>query len=132
MTESATRGLLAQIFISPDEPRLRAGWRLLIHTILLIISILVILGGITVLLIVLATAHLIPANLAELQRGTISSKSLPGWVGPLFFLAEAAAFTLPTWIARRFLDRRSFLSLGLHFDRHTWLDLGVGIAIAAL
>ena len=31
------RSFLATIFISPSEPRLRAGWRLLIQTILLII-----------------------------------------------------------------------------------------------
>ena len=31
------RSILANIFISPDEPRLRAGWRLLIQTIMFIL-----------------------------------------------------------------------------------------------
>jgi hypothetical protein len=37
---------------------------------------------------------------------------------------------LATWIARRALDRRSFLSLGLRLDRHTLPDLVVGFLIA--
>ena len=28
------RSILAKIFLSPDQPRLRAGWRLLIQTVL--------------------------------------------------------------------------------------------------
>jgi hypothetical protein len=31
------RSILARIFLSPDEPRLRAGWRLLIQTLLLFV-----------------------------------------------------------------------------------------------
>ncbi len=31
------RSILARIFLSPDEPRLRAGWRLLNQTILLFV-----------------------------------------------------------------------------------------------
>ena len=31
------RSIPAKIFLSPDEPRLRAGWRLLIHTLLLFV-----------------------------------------------------------------------------------------------
>jgi len=43
------RSIPAKIFLSPDEPRLRAGWRLLIHTLLLFVFGLLV-GGIASLL----------------------------------------------------------------------------------
>jgi hypothetical protein len=43
------RSILAQIFLSPDEPRLRAGWRLLIQTLLMFVFGLIF-GGIALLL----------------------------------------------------------------------------------
>jgi hypothetical protein len=45
---------------------------------------------------------------------------------PTFF-----GFILATFLARRFLDRRSFASLGLQLHRRAWLDIGVGILISA-
>lgn len=47
-------------------------------------------------------------------------------------LASAAAITLATGFARRFLDRRSWVSLGFQFDRHTLPDLLVGFAVPGL
>ena len=34
---SRERPLLARIFLSPGEPRLRAGWRLLLQTVLMLV-----------------------------------------------------------------------------------------------
>jgi membrane protease YdiL (CAAX protease family) len=44
--------------------------------------------------------------------------------------ASAPSFLLATWIARRFLDKRSFVSLGLRLDRQAMVDLGAGLLIS--
>jgi membrane protease YdiL (CAAX protease family) len=98
------RSLLAQIFLSPDEPRLRAGWRLLIQTLLMFVFG-IIFGGIAILL------------------GLLDLGSLGGQI--LNFLI----ITGSVYVARRWLDKRSFESLGLKLDRHTLLDILAGIGI---
>lgn len=106
------RGVFAMIFISPDEPRFRAGWRLMLHSCLffLIIGILVF------------------AVFAITQNQNLFSFDF-------FFLSvtlELAAVLIGTWIARRALDRRSFVSLGLKLDTTTLPDLLLGLFIPAI
>ena len=103
----AERSLLATIFISPSEPRLRVGWRLLIQTILLII-----LSALAGLIFYFISPSMI-----------LSSSLLIGE------LAELFAFVGSIYIARRFLDKRSFVSLGLKIDKHAMLDILAGIII---
>src|SRR5215216_2462478 len=98
------RSILARVFLSPNEPRLRAGWRLLIQTILLIV-----LGAV----LSIASSFLGPLNGSLL------------WSQILNFLI----ITGSVYIARRWLDKRSFESLGLKLDKHTLLDLLAGIGI---
>ena len=98
------RSILAQIFLSPDEPRLRAGWRLLLHTLLMLVFGTVI-GAIA------------------LALGILDLDSIWGQV--LNFLI----ITGSVYVARRWLDKRSFESLGLKLDRHTLIDLLTGIGI---
>ena len=98
------RSLLAQIFLSPDEPRLRAGWCLLIQTLLMFVFG-TIFGGIAIIL------------------GLLDLDSLGGQI--LNFLI----ITSSVYVARRWLDKRSFGSLGLKLDRHTLLDILAGIGI---
>lgn len=105
------RPFLKNVFLSPEEPRLRAGWRLLIQTILLI---------------VLSFCVGIPIGLLAFIPGIDLSGGL--------FLAlnqviEIIAVTLSVFLARRFLDKRSFGSLGLNFDKWTALDIFTGIVI---
>jgi hypothetical protein len=88
------RSFLATIFLSPDEPRLRAGWRLIIQTLLMFVFG-TIFGGIAILL------------------GLLDLGSLAGQI--LNFLI----ITVSVYVARRWLDKRSFESLGLKLDRHT-------------
>jgi uncharacterized protein len=101
---SPQRSILAQIFLSPDEPRLRAGWRLLIQTLLMFVFGLIF-GGIALLL------------------GRLDLDSIGGQI--LNFLI----ITSSVYVARRWLDKRSFESLGLTLDKHTLLDVLMGIAI---
>ena len=98
------RSFLAQIFLSPDEPRLRAGWRLILQTILMFV-IGTILGAIALFL------------------GILDLNSLWGQI--LNFII----ITGSVYIARRWLDKRSFESLGLKLDRHTLPDILTGIGI---
>jgi uncharacterized protein len=105
------QSLLKKLFLSPDEPRLRAGWRLLIQTILML-----------VLLIGLG----IPVGILSIAINWNSSGSL---YLILNTMVELAAFTASIYIARRYLDKRSFVSLGFKLDRRTIWDLLAGIVI---
>ncbi|MBC7878033.1 MAG: CPBP family intramembrane metalloprotease [Anaerolineales bacterium] len=98
------RGLISNIFISSDEPRLRAGWRLLLQTLLMLII------GIPISLL----AGSIPIS----GDGLFLSQ-----------IVELIIFTLSIYIARRWLDKRSFLSLGLRVNKQAFVDIFIGIAI---
>jgi CAAX protease family protein len=101
---SQDRSILARIFLSPNEPRLRAGWRLLIQTLLLFVF-----GAV----ISIASSFLGPLNGSLL------------WSQILNFII----ITGSVYVARRWLDKRSFESLGLKLDKHTLLDILAGIGI---
>lgn len=103
------RSILARIFLSPDEPRLRAGWRLLLHTILL--AALVFLFG----------------NIISIIDGVLARYLTGSFLGGQ--ILELLTITGATYIARRWLDRRSFESLGLKLDGRALLDVLAGIGI---
>lgn len=103
---SQDRNLLSKIFISSDEPRLRAGWRLLIQTILYILF------GV----IVFNIAALLPL-------GTGSFSLLIQQV------LNLVVITGSVYVARRWLDKRSFESLGLKISKQTLIDILAGIGI---
>lgn len=104
--------MLARIFISESEPRLRAGWRILVQTFLLIlVSILI---G-------------LPARLF-LQYALLS----PSMLLLVLEMVSFTAITISVFLARRFLDRRSFTSLGLEANGRVWRDLLAGFLIAAI
>jgi membrane protease YdiL (CAAX protease family) len=104
----------SRLFFSPGERRLRAGWRLLGHTALLL-----------VLGVVFSVALAIP--LAVFQF--IGGQNLTNAVLALSTIVSLPAVTLATWIARKALDRRSFRSLGLDRAAGWQRDLWVGFAI---
>jgi len=105
ITPTPNRNFFAQVFISSDEPRLRAGWRLLIQTILLFIF------GLVVSLVSL------------LFHAGGSAASILNQV------LNLVAITGSVYVARRWLDKKSFESLGLKLDRQTWIDILAGIGI---
>ena len=102
-----------RMFISPDEPRLRAGWRLLGQFILLVLSI-AILGLLSNALLSL----LIDIAVGELLLLTT--------------LISCLGITFSVFIARRYLDRRTFTSLGLRLNRQAIYDLIIGFALSGL
>ncbi len=107
------RSFLAAVFLSPDERRLRAGWRLLLQT----------------LLFMLLAALVVP--LVALTGGNAAFFS--GRYALLWQqLADLLALTLSVYLARRWLDRRSFRSLGLSVDAAAGRDLLAGVLIAGV
>lgn len=113
MTDS--RPILERVFISPHERRLRAGWRLVLHGVLL--SSIVTIGSIPLALAVLFLDMALLTFQALLIASTVVA--LP-------------AILLATWVARRILDHRSFRSLGLELGRRAALDLLAGFLIAGV
>jgi len=105
ITPSPKRNIISRIFISPDEPRLRAGWRLLLQTILLFI-----LGTVVSFIGLLL-------------------KTSPSATTILNQILNLIAITGSVYIARRWLDKKSFESLGLKLSRQTWIDILAGIGI---
>ncbi|MBN2549416.1 MAG: CPBP family intramembrane metalloprotease [Anaerolineales bacterium] len=106
------RSLIKRVFVSPDEPRLRAFWRLAIQFILM--SMILLLLGLAL-------------GWASTQGINIPVPSIAS--GQLLSLVS---ITLSIFLARRLVDRRSFTSLGLKLDRHALWDLLAGIGIAGL
>jgi membrane protease YdiL (CAAX protease family) len=108
--------LLSKIFLSPGEPRLRAGWRLLVQTISLFL---------------LAFSLLIPV--AFLTYAPISwIERFDEFAMLLSQIVEVIAVTLSIYLARRFMDKRPFAGLGLKLDSRTLPDLLAGVGIAGL
>ncbi|HZM25657.1 MAG TPA: type II CAAX endopeptidase family protein [Anaerolineales bacterium] len=103
------RSILEQILVSQDEPRLRAGWRLLIQIIIFLF---------------LGTVVFVTAVFLGFEPGS----------GSLAFLLEQVlniiVYTGSVFIARRWLDKRSFESLGLKLNQQSIVDVLIGIGIA--
>jgi membrane protease YdiL (CAAX protease family) len=100
------RSVLAHVFVSPNEPRLRAGWRLILQTLLLVVFGLIV-------------------SLAALIIGS-GFESISSILNQIFNLI---AITGSVYVARRWLDKRSFESLGLKWDSRALFDIFAGIGI---
>jgi hypothetical protein len=112
-TSTKPRSIFARIFLSPGERRLRSGWRILGQLLLLAIFFLAFGGLIGLITFLLGT----PSGLGVLFIGQF-----------VLFLA----ITFSVYLARRFLDRRTFVSLGLSWDSRAIRDLLFGIFLAGL
>jgi len=106
------RNILKRIFVSPNELRLRAGWRLLLQFILLYVLSIGFQYGLA------ALVPFIPIPQAYL------------WM--LGMATEILAVTLSVFIARVYLDRRNFPSLGLRINTKGVIDFFAGLLIAAI
>lgn len=107
------RSIFQQIFISPDEPRLRAGWRLFGQGLLLVFSVAIF-------------GALGSALLRFLTDISFASFLL------ISTLVISLAVTISIFIARRYLDRRTFTSLGLRANKQAVLDVVFGFALTGL
>lgn len=117
---SPNRSFLNNLFLSPDEPRLRAGWRFLLQSLLLLF-----IGGCLSVLLISVLLVFDPSLLT-------SFVSIEPEYMLLAVVAETIAVTLSVFLARRFLDKRSFESLGLKLSTHSFFDILIGILITLL
>lgn len=110
METPVRRSIPAIIFHSPNERRLRAGWRLLAQSIFMLL--ITFCAGIPILLL-----------------GNYFNNA-----DELLLLQVISLFgiTLSVLLARRLLDRRSIASLGLRLDRQAAMDLAAGLLMSAL
>ena len=111
-TQPRQRGHLYRVLINSEERRLRTGWRLLCFGVIFSVT----------------------ALLAQLPLAfALGVQALPPWAEQLLLYAfYLAALLLTTWLARRFLDRRPFLDLGLRLGRGWWADLLFGAALGGV
>lgn len=104
------------------QGRLRSGWRLLLHTFMVLFF--TILFGIPFTLI---------AGGAENLTGQPTGQDYMSVQNRWFLISQLAfalGLTFATYLARRWLDKKSFRSLGLEINRWTGIDLLAGILIA--
>lgn len=100
-----------RIWLTPGERRVRAGWRLLLFLVLLLLLQFVMLLPFARMLI-------------------YGSRGTTGWL--LYSGCMLVATTLAVWLARVYLDRRTFVSLGLRLQRRTVPDLLFGFLLGGL
>ena len=101
---------IANLFWNAPERRLRAGWRVLVFLVML--------------LVVAAVDGRVRAGLA----GRLSDLYEDLVRALVFALLIAAALSL----ASRVLDHRRMSDYGFHFSRKWWADLGFGLVLGAL
>jgi len=97
-----------KFFVNPDSGLLRAGWRIL--TFVVMFMAITVVGMMSV-----------RAILGGLPKQSI-----------LQFSILAVTATIAVFLARKYLDKRSFVSLGLRCDRYAVLDVISGVVNSAL
>lgn len=109
-TNLEKRSLFARVFLSPNQRRLRAGWRIVCHLLMAIV------------LFVAISLLLQPLSSAQIGLSGI----------PIFQFLEFLVITVSIFIARIWFDRRSVASLGLAVDRCVTVDLVFGFLLTGL
>lgn len=111
---------MRNFFFADDEPRLRAGWRLLIQTV----ALLVIAGcaGVPIFIILIFLDPTFIYSVPNIKPEFLLFASL----------GETLAITLSVFLARRFLDKKSIESLGLKLNLQAMFDICMGIGITFL
>lgn len=103
---------MKNIFTNPQEGRLRAGWRILFFLVLFWI------GAATVFVV-------------KPLFGDISKRAFLADYSLLIVALLALAASVAAPLARKYLDKKSFVSLGLKLDKHTGRDLLFGFGLSA-
>ncbi len=122
---------LRWIFWNKTEKRLRAIWRIGVHTLTVLAITSVLTVGI--MLLTLIGDALLDAGLGEqiMDAGPMRIMEIP-WI--FMIVIPAATFlgvTLATLLAGNFIDRRNFNAFGINFSKHWWRDLAFGLGLGA-
>ena len=117
VAQNRTMSLSRWLFWNPIEKRLRAGWRILIYTLLWIFAPAVV-------------ARLIGSWLA---MPLISVLPTVAGLAPhaVAVMLKLVVVLLVTWGAALWLDRRPVTDYGLRLSAHWWLDFAFGLALGA-
>jgi membrane protease YdiL (CAAX protease family) len=110
MEPTLKRSTVDIIFFSPSEHRLRAGWRILLQVFMMVVFLVVV-------------------SFPVLWFSAGKSQT---WLMFYSTLAECFAITVSIIYARRFIDKRTFISLGFVVSKKASLDIVSGIVISFL
>jgi membrane protease YdiL (CAAX protease family) len=115
------------IFWNSGQRRLRAFWRLCLHTALTVILSLIVAIPIVIVTFLVARA----------SGEDTPSLTFPGSGGGVSFtvfstLIELVVMVGGAWLAGWLLDRRQFTDFGLHLNRNWWADFGFGLALGGV
>jgi uncharacterized protein len=120
------------IFWNHEERRLRAFWRLLLHTLLLFIIV----GTASTALVLIALAIAGPENLPLGDPDLLQEMGSLTGGNPLLIAASSIltllGILLATWVAGRWIDKRRFANFGFRLNRLWWMDLGFGLFLGAV
>ena len=111
--ENQTDPNLKSIFIHPTESRLRAGWRILLFLILFWL--------LAALIFVIRPLF-----------GDVSKREFLADYSLIIVGILALAATIAVKIARKKLDKKSWVSLGLRISTNTWKDLLFGFMLSGI
>lgn len=103
---------LKSIFLNSNENRLRAGWRILIFVFLFILT------------------SRILSNVTLKVIGHLDKTAWSWWVVRGFVVIVASSVVV--WIVRKYVDKKTFISLGLRLDGLAIKDFFVGLVISGL
>jgi len=119
--------MISSLFINPQEHRLRAGWRLLLHAAFYFG--LVLFG--TMLVGVVAGIGLLLSGADMTDPNVIAGLATNPLIRVASGLISLFVIFLSYWIFARWIDRRPFADFGFHLKASWWIDLGFGLFLGA-
>lgn len=120
--------MLNNLFINPVENRLRAGWRLLVQALILLVltTAFNVAFGVIIAVVAASTGQ----NAAD-PRVLMALMQTP--LGQIFSsTATLVAIVAGSLVAARWVDRHPFGGFGFHFSPSWWADFAFGLLLGAL
>lgn len=139
--------MLLTIFWNRRDHRLRAGWRILLHAVVLILLMGISSIATNLLYGAFGSAtgltQIVAERIADSGHYRVDPENPEATAGleefaaaqvasPLVSFAIIAASLGALWIAGRFFDRRNLADYGFHFNRAWWIDFGFGLGLGVL
>jgi membrane protease YdiL (CAAX protease family) len=123
---------IGKLFWNKEEKRLRAIWRLGLHT-----GLLVIINGlfsVSLLFLGVVIDLVGGTNLQNVIDGSAPMQMMENpWVGRVILPAATfAGVLLATLITGKWIDRRKFLDFGMTFSKTWWSDFAFGLGLGAV
>jgi uncharacterized protein len=124
--------LVIGAFWNPQEGRLRAFWRLGLHTILLLLLTSAFTVGLLLLTVLLDLAS--GTNLGDIISGAGPIELIEAsWVTLVIVpLATFFGVLSATFLSGRWFDRRPFIKFGIRLSKAWWVDFAFGLGLGAL